>query len=82
MVGFASRGLAVFLVSHETFIAASEREVAMHETIARLNIQHFRKKLAEASDELQRETLTRLLSEEEEKLAALVASSKKEKKQA
>ena len=55
----------------------------MHETIARLNIQHFRKKLAEVSDHPQpaeRETLTRLLSEEEEKL--LVVSSEKEKKQA
>jgi hypothetical protein len=52
----------------------------MHETIARLNIQHFRKKPAEASDHPQRETLTRLLSEEEEKL--LVVSSEKEKKQA
>jgi len=46
----------------------------MDETIARLNIQHFRKKLAEASDGPQRETLQRLLTEEEEKLAALAVS--------
>ena len=45
----------------------------MDATIARLNIAHFRRKLAEASDEPTRQTLLRLLAEEEAKLAAATA---------
>ena len=39
--------------------------------VARLNIEHFRKQLAEETDEGKRQTLRRLLSEEETKLAGL-----------
>lgn len=40
-------------------------------TIARLNIAHFRKLLAEEMDEAKRSVVRRLLAEEEAKLAAL-----------
>ena len=39
--------------------------------IARLNIEHYREKLAEEGEETKRKTLLRLLAEEEAKLAAL-----------
>jgi hypothetical protein len=40
----------------------------MMETIARLNVQHFRKLLAQDIDETKRCTIVRLLAEEQEKL--------------
>jgi len=43
----------------------------MDRTIARLNIEHCRKKLATEQDETKRQTLMRLLAEEQAKLAAL-----------
>jgi hypothetical protein len=43
----------------------------MDKTIARLNIEHFRKRLAGETDETTRQTLLRLLAEEEAKLASL-----------
>lgn len=43
----------------------------MDKTIARLNIEHYRGKLAEEEDKSKRQTLLRLLAEEEGKLAAL-----------
>jgi len=43
----------------------------MDRTIARLNIEHYRKLLANEVDETRRHTVRRLLSEEEAKLAAL-----------
>jgi hypothetical protein len=42
----------------------------MDKTIARLNIEHFRKRLAAETDEITRQTLLRLLAEEEARLAA------------
>ncbi len=39
--------------------------------VARLNVEHFRRKLAEEQDEPMQETLLRLLAEEEAKLVAL-----------
>ncbi|HML13478.1 MAG TPA: hypothetical protein VK456_09250 [Xanthobacteraceae bacterium] len=42
----------------------------MNTTIARLNIEHFRKRLVTETDETTRQTLLRLLAEEEAKLAA------------
>ena len=42
----------------------------MNRSIARLNIEHYRKKLAEEGDETKRQTLLRLLAEEEAKLTA------------
>jgi len=44
---------------------------AMDKTVARLNIEHYRKSLAAERDEAKRQTLMRLLAEEEAKLAAL-----------
>jgi hypothetical protein len=43
----------------------------MDKTVARLNVEHFRKQLTEECDDAKRATLMRLLAEEEEKLAAL-----------
>jgi hypothetical protein len=49
-------------------------------TIARLNIEHFRKRLAEETDEKTRRMILRLLTEEEAKLAAPDDEPGKEKK--
>jgi len=43
----------------------------MQENIARLNVAHFRVKLATEQDEAKHQILCRLLAEEEAKLAAL-----------
>lgn len=43
----------------------------MVDTVLRLNIAHFRRKLAEETDETRRATIRRLLAKEEAKLAAL-----------
>jgi len=40
----------------------------MDKTVARLNIEHFRKRLAAETDDTKRQTLLRLLAEEEAKL--------------
>jgi len=44
----------------------------MDKAVARLNIEHFRKRLLEEPDGNTRQTLLRLLAEEETKLAALM----------
>ncbi len=44
----------------------------MDQTIARLNIEHYRTLLAGKLEEQQRQTILDLLAEEEEKLAQLV----------
>jgi hypothetical protein len=43
----------------------------MPKTIARLNIEHYRKLLMQETDEPKRRTILRLLAEEEAKLASL-----------
>ena len=43
----------------------------MDRAVTRLNIEHYRKKLAEEKDEATRQTLLRLLAEEEAKLPEL-----------
>ena len=43
----------------------------MDPTVARLNIEHFRKLLSQEKDEAKRQTILRLLAEEEAKLASL-----------
>ena len=48
----------------------------MDKFVATHNIEHYRKKLAEESDEAKRQTLLRLLAEEEAKLAALMCRPK------
>ncbi len=49
----------------------------MDKTVARLNIEHFRKQLATETDETRRQTLLRLLAEEEAKLTALDSPNRK-----
>jgi hypothetical protein len=49
----------------------------MDKTVARLNIEHYRKSLATEQDETKRQTLMRLLAEEQAKLAALDPPEKK-----
>ncbi len=53
----------------------------MDRMVARLNIAHFREKLATEQDEMKRQMLLRLLAEEEEeaKLAVLDDPSKRKK---
>ena len=49
----------------------------MDKTVARLNIEHYRKLLANEPDETKRDLIARLLAEEEAKLAGLENPSKK-----
>ena len=44
----------------------------MDKTVARLNVEHYRKLLATEQDEARRRTILRLLAEEEAKVAALL----------
>ena len=53
----------------------------MDKTVARLNIEHFRRKLAEETDASKRETLRQLLAEEEAKLKAICAAAEEKKRQ-
>ena len=46
-------------------------------TVARLNIEHFQKKLATEADETKRRQILRLLAEEEAKLSALEAQTER-----
>ena len=45
--------------------------VALDTTVARLNIEHYRKRLSEEVDETKRQTLLNLIAEEKVKLSAL-----------
>jgi hypothetical protein len=49
----------------------------MDKSVARLNIEHYRKSLATEQDETKRQTLMLLLAEEQVKLAALDPPEKK-----
>jgi hypothetical protein len=51
----------------------------MDRSVARLNIEHYRRLLAKEADESRRQTLLRLLAEEEAKLAEQGPSGKKRK---
>lgn len=51
----------------------------MDETIARLNIEHFRSKLSDEKDEAKRQSLARLLAEEEQKLAEITGQREHKK---
>jgi hypothetical protein len=55
---------------------ASSGEGPMDKFVARLNVEHYRKKLAVEADEAQRQKLLQLLAEEEAKLAAIEAREK------
>lgn len=52
----------------------------MDKTVARLNVEHYRKLLANEADETRRQQIARLLAEEEAKLARLENPSKQRKK--
>ncbi len=52
----------------------------MDKTVAHLNIEHFRRRLAEETDDAKRQMLLRLLAEEEAKLSALLRPSPEGKK--
>ena len=52
----------------------------MDRTVARLNIEYLRKKLANETDEIKRQTILRLIAEEEAKVAALGAPPTERKK--
>jgi hypothetical protein len=49
----------------------------MDKSVARLNIEHYRRSLATEQDETKRQTLMHLLAEEQAKLAALDPPEKK-----
>jgi len=49
----------------------------MDKTVTRLNIEHYRKLLANESDETRRQQIARLLAEEEAKLARFEGPSKR-----
>jgi hypothetical protein len=51
----------------------------MDKTVARLNIEHYRKLLANEADETRRQMLARLLAEEEATLAGLENPTRKRK---
>lgn len=51
----------------------------MDRSVARLNIEHYRRLLASATDEQRRQTLLRRLAEEEAKLAQAGAKELKRK---
>jgi hypothetical protein len=51
----------------------------MDRSVARLNIEHYRRLLANETDETRRQTLLRLLAEEEAKLASPGPQDKKRK---
>jgi len=52
----------------------------MDHTVARLNIEHYRKLLAQEVDETKRQTLLRLLEEEEAKLKAALKSGRERRR--
>lgn len=55
---------------------------AVDQYVARLNIEHFKRKLAAETDPAKREMLMRLLAEEEAKLATLETKSKENQRTA
>ena len=52
----------------------------MDKSVARLNIEHFRRLLASETDEAKRKVLQRLLAEEEAKLKSLSGPSDEKKR--
>ena len=49
----------------------------MDETVAKLNIEHYKKRLASETDATKRELITRLLAAEEATLAKIVEERKR-----
>jgi len=55
--------------------SASDTTVALDTIVARINIEHFCKKLSEEVDQTKRQTLLRLIEEEQGKLSVLSHST-------
>jgi hypothetical protein len=55
-------------------------EGTVDQTIARLNIEHYRRQLSDGTDDAKRQTLQRLLAEEEEKLAQIMKRQQDQKR--
>jgi hypothetical protein len=51
----------------------------MDKFVAKANIEHYRRKLAQETDETKRQVLARLLAEEEAKLASLTNDPQKKR---
>jgi hypothetical protein len=62
-------------------MSGTARMPMMDKFVAKANIDHFRRKLAQATDENERQTLTRLLSEDEAKLASIEGECERSHKQ-
>ena len=73
---FQPRRNGLYLVKGEAWRL---EEPAVDRTVARLNVEHYRKLLANETDETRRQTIARLLAEEEAKLARLENLSKQQK---
>ena len=58
--------------------ATAWKHHSMDETVAKLNIEHFKKSLASETDATKRELITRLLGEEEAKLAKILKERKQQ----
>ena len=71
--------LGLTRITDSTHAARSLGERDMDKTVARYNIEHYRKLLANETDEARRQAIARLLAEEEGKLAALENQTKKRK---
>ena len=88
MLGFGASRLGgtngpLFIPRQTCIMLGIERGVGAHlqwTTVARLNIEHYRKLLAEEMNAAKRQLILRLLAEEEAKLASL--SSPAQEKQA
>jgi hypothetical protein len=64
--------------SLECLLDSSELPVqSFNSFVAKANIEHYRRKLAQETDETKRQTLARLLAEEEAKLASLMDNPQK-----
>jgi hypothetical protein len=59
--------------------SSQERERALDRTVARLNIEHYRRLLATETDESRRQVILRLLAEEEAKVAGNAPRDRKRK---
>ena len=70
MSSTVTRGADLFLPTISLYCSGKcQGERAVDRSVARLNIEHFRRLLAEETDESRRQILLRLLVEEEAKLA-------------
>jgi hypothetical protein len=72
--------LSVNKPKSKLFYGAAATEGIVDKTIARLNIEHYRRQLVDEKDEIKRRMLQKLLAEEEEKLAMLAKGQQERRK--